>query len=440
MPTVLALVDGEHYPATTRWGLAAARSRGYEVLACVFVGGGEKLPEGGALDLGGVPIERLEADLALGSLIERYGPEAVLDLSDEPVLGYRERMTLAAVTLASGIRYVGPDFTLDPPVTGPRLAVPTVAVIGTGKRTGKTAIAGEAARVTSKAGMRPVIVAMGRGGPPGPEVAEAGSVGLERLLALARGGEHAASDYLEDAVTTGVTTVGARRCGGGLGGSPFVTNAREAAEVAVEAGAGLVILEGSGAAVPPIPWDAGVLVCPVSLPEEYLAGYMGPYRILRSDLIVLTIESGPDTGPEHSTTLTSHVRRLRPDARVVVTEFRPLPLGDVRGKKVFFTTTAPPSSGPSLVSHLEKAFGCRVIGTSHRLADRRGLLDDLEAAPAFEVLLTELKAAAVDVAAERALATGAEVVFVDNRPETREGDGELSDLLLEVAIQASARR
>ena len=52
----------------------------------------------------------------------------VRDLSDEPVLGYRERMELAAVALASGLPYLGSDFRLEPPIAGPPLSAPTVAV------------------------------------------------------------------------------------------------------------------------------------------------------------------------------------------------------------------------------------------------------------------------------------------------------------------------
>jgi len=40
----------------------------------------------------------------------------------------------------------------------------------------------------------------------------------------------------------------------------------------------------------------------------------------------------------------------------------------------------------------------------------------MEAAPAFDVLLVELKAAAVDVAARTAAAVGARMVVCDNRP------------------------
>ena len=231
--TVLALVDGEHYPPTTRWALATARAEGYRVAACLLVGGTEKLAAGGELDLG-VPVERVQEDLAtsLRAAVGRHRPEAVLDLSDEPVLGEPERAVVAAIALSAGVRYLGPDFALEPPFRADPLSVPTMAVIGTGKRTGKTAVAGEAARVAAGAGLDPMIVAMGRGGPPAPQVVEAGSIGLDRLRGLVRAGEHAASDYLEDAVTTGVTTVGARRAGGGLFGGPYVSNVVEAARVA----------------------------------------------------------------------------------------------------------------------------------------------------------------------------------------------------------------
>ena len=60
---------------------------------------------------------------------------------------------------------------------------------------------------------------MGRGGPAEPVVVES-PPSVEDLLALSRAGAHAASDYLEGAALAGVTTVGCRRCGGGLAGTP----------------------------------------------------------------------------------------------------------------------------------------------------------------------------------------------------------------------------
>lgn len=441
---VIVLVDGEHYPPVTRWAIEVARERGFDVVVALLVGGTEKLRADEAIDLGAPAlVVRGDRMSSLGRAIAQYGPEAVLDLSDEPVLGYRERMDLAAVALSAGIPYLGPDFRLDPPLEGPALGAPTLAVIGTGKRTGKTAICGHVARLAARMGLNPIVVAMGRGGPADPEVAEAGSVDLTRLLELERAGRHAASDYLEDALTTGVTTIGARRAGGGLAGAPWASNVREAAELAVARGAGLVILEGSGAAVPPVPWDAGVLVVPAWAPPEYLGGYLGPFRLLLSDLVVLTMGADPDRGSENLSALRSHLRRLHGDARHVVTDFSPVPLADVQGRRVFFLTTAPGAVAERQVRHLESAHGCTVVGWSARLADRAGLMQDLDEADGYDVLLTELKAAAVDVACERALGRGAEVVFVDNRATVVEGDTDLDTVLgsvVEVAMHRGRDR
>jgi cyclic 2,3-diphosphoglycerate synthetase len=436
---ILVLVDGEHYPPVTRWGLAAARTMGHEILAALLVGGVEKLAAGELPDLG-VPVLAAGVDprTALAEAIDELRPEGVLDLSDEPILGYRERMELAAVALVRGVPYLGADFRFDPPIAGPALSAPTIAVIGTGKRTGKTAIAGELARVAARSDRNPVVVAMGRGGPAAPQVAAAGTVTVERLLELVRHGEHAASDYLEDAVTTGVTTIGARRAGGGLAGAPFVSSVRPAAEMAVGLGAGLVVLEGSGSSIPPVPWDAGVLVVPASAPPEYVGGYLGPFRLLLSDLVVVTMADSP-AGLENLPALRFHVQRLRDDARLVVTEFDPHPLADVRGRDVFFTTTAPEAVAARQVSRLEAVHGCRVVGWSARLADRAGLAQDMDGAEAYDVLLTELKAAAVDVACDRALAKGAEVAFVDNRALVVEGDADLP-AALEETIELAERR
>jgi cyclic 2,3-diphosphoglycerate synthetase len=111
----------------------------------------------------------------------------------------------------------------------------------------------------------------------------------------------------------------------------------------------------------------------------------------------------------------------------------------VRGKGAFFTTTAPQAVAAKQVASLEASFGCSVVGWSARLADRSGLMEDLEKAEAYEVLLTELKAAAVDVACERAMERGATVVFVDNRPLAVDAGTNLPDLLAETMDLAVKR-
>jgi cyclic 2,3-diphosphoglycerate synthase len=444
---VIALVDGEHYPSVTRWALASARASGYEVAAALLVGGTEKLDAERRLDLDDVPLIRGRGRpmTELADAIGDHRPDGVLDLSDEPVLSYERRMELICVTLAGGLPYVGPDFRFDPPITDAALPVPTLAVIGTGKRVAKTAVAGHVARLAATEGLAPTVVAMGRGGPPEPVVAGALDVSVEALVARVERGEHAASDFLEDALTAGVPTVGARRAGGGLAGRPFVTNVAAAAAKAVEDGAGLVVLEGSGASLPTVPWDAGILVVPATLPPEHLAGYLGPLRVLLSDLVVFMIGAGPTTGPNNLSTLGAHARRLRADIRVAIAELHPVPLADVREKDAFFATTADPVLAGHLAAQLEDSSGCRVVTVSSNLADRAALEHDLAAAPPFDVLLTELKAAAIDVAARRALDRGAEVVFVDNRPvqaqeaESLGADGDLDGLLSQTLAGAGDR-
>src|SRR5439155_19252665 len=122
----LAVVDGEHYAPVVQDALAELP---YEVVGASLAGGTEKLR--GAYDVGVPLFDTLEEGLARA--------EIVVDLSDEPVLGPRERLLVASRVLAAGLPYVGADFRFDPPVFHP-VEVPSLAVIGTGKRVGKTAV------------------------------------------------------------------------------------------------------------------------------------------------------------------------------------------------------------------------------------------------------------------------------------------------------------
>ncbi|MCJ7831846.1 MAG: 2,3-diphosphoglycerate synthetase, partial [Actinobacteria bacterium] len=181
----------------------------------------------------------------------------------------------------------------------------------------------------------------------------------------------------------------------------------------------------------------GILVVPAGAPPEYLGGYLGPYRLLRSDLVVFTMASGPSFRTENLSELLSHVQRWNPDARIVITDLDPGPMGDVRGKTVFLATTAPPIDAPEQVSRLQSNHGCTVVGWSAALSDRPQLTADLQEAPGFEVLLTELKAAAVDVGVKQAIERGSEVVFLDNRPVAIDGETDVDDAIrwaLELAI------
>jgi cyclic 2,3-diphosphoglycerate synthetase len=166
------VIDGEHYAPVVRDALGELP---YDVVAAVLVGGTEKLRGG---DDYGVPLTA-----SVEEAVAAYGPEIVLDLSDEPVLGPPARFRLAARVLALGLPYVGADFRLEPP-RFEQLGTPSIAVIGTGKRVGKTAVTGHVARVLAR-GRRVVVVAMGRGGPPEPELVEVPPT-VDDLLARSR--------------------------------------------------------------------------------------------------------------------------------------------------------------------------------------------------------------------------------------------------------------
>jgi len=151
----------------------------------------------------------------------------------------------------------------------------------------------------------------------------------------------------------------------------------------------------------------------------------------------------PHAGLENTSALRSHVQRLRGDVRLIVTRFEPHPLDDVRGRDVFFTTTARGAAAKGQIASLEAAHGCRVVGWSDNLADRARLTQDMDGAQRYEVLLTELKAAAIDIACPKALERGADVVFVDNRAVVVEGDTDIRTALqgtIDLARQRRAKR
>ena len=386
----LAIIDGEHYLPVVRDALAALP---YEVAAVWLAGGTEKLV--GGEDYGAPLVSELEAGIA------EHEPEIVIDLSDEPVLGPRERFRIASRVLALGLPYQGVDFRFDPPRFEP-FSLPSLAVIGTGKRVGKTAVTGHLARLLARE-RDVVVVAMGRGGPPEPEVAEP-RPSLERLLELSREGRHAASDYLETAALAGVPTIGCRRCGGGLAGSPGESNVLEGAALAAERGADLVVFDGSGAAIPPVEVGARVLVTSSSQPVEVVTGYLNAYRILISDLVVVT--GGADEP------LLEAIAAVK-DVPVVPVELRPRPVEPVAGRRVAFFSTAPEAVHDTLAAHLAEQHGAEVVYVSGNLARREALRAELEQVDA-DIYLVEIKAAAIDVVAETALARGRKLVFADN--------------------------
>jgi cyclic 2,3-diphosphoglycerate synthase len=355
----VALIDGEHLPEVVRDALAELP---YQWVGAILVGGSEKL--------------RGDADYGV-PLLEGFGDaELVVDLSDEPVLGPEERFRWASRALAAGLPYLGADFRFDPPRYA-EFDVPSIAVIGAGKRVGKTAVAAHLAALLARE-RDVVIVAMGRGGPREPELVE-GRPTVDDLVALSRTGRHAASDHFELAAISGLPTIGCRRAGGGLAGQVFVSNVADGARLAAERAPDLVVFDSSGTAIPPVAVDRRVLVVG---PSHDLDSYLNTYRRLVSDLVVAV---GCDVEGAIS-------------ARI---ELRPLE--PIEGRVAVFT------AGGAGTDHL----AADVVHVSRNLGDRVALTAELEHVDA-ETYLIEVKGAAIDVVAEHALARGRHVVIAAN--------------------------
>ncbi|HET9324057.1 MAG TPA: hypothetical protein VFO03_09275 [Gaiellaceae bacterium] len=418
MSRALALIDGEHYAPVIRDALAGIP---HEIVGALFVGGTEKLVGG---DDYGVPVVHEFAEA-----VERFEPEVAVDVSDEPVLGPRERFRLASRFLALGIDYEGADFTLRAPEYEP-FDLPSFAVIGTGKRLGKTAVTGYAARLLAN-DRELVVVSMGRGGPAEPQVADLQPT-VDDLLQLARAGEHAASDYLETAALAGVPTIGCRRAGGGLAGASWTSTVAEGARLALAREPELVIFDGSGAAIPPIAVRRRLLVVGAHQPLELAVGYLNAYRILVSDLVVLTMAENGSRYAE----LASAIREVK-DVPVVPVVLRPRPVEPVEGLRVAFFTTADESAAERLERHLRDEHGAAHVAVSCNLARRGPLRGDVERADA-DVFLVEIKAAAVDVVCEAAAERGIRVVFADNDVLPLDGRSSLDDELRALADLAPA--
>ncbi len=133
---------------------------------------------------------------------------------------------------------------------------------------------------------------------------------------------------------------------------------------------------------------------------------LNAYRVLVSDLVV-------DTGGADR----AAIREIA-DVPVVAAELRLRPSEPLGGRRTAVFTT-----GPAPVDGLD----ADVVHVSRNLARRDALREELEHVEA-EVYLVELKAAAVDVVAETALAHGARVVLAANDVVSDELDERVLEL------------
>lgn len=377
---MLCLVDGEHYLPVTKEAIDTLNKLEHiDIAACVFIGGTEKLrddSEDSYSEKLGVPVQfAKDKDIPYDLIVEmirQYDIDSVMDLSDEPILDYPKRFKIACKILNEGITYEGPDFKFEPTTQYEIMEKPSITILGTGKRIGKTAVSGFVSRLIDKNGYEPCVIAMGRGGPEEPEIVhgEKLEINAEFLLEQSEKGVHAASDHWEDALMSRILTIGCRRCGGGMAGEVFLTNMKQGAKLANEVDSKFAIFEGSGAAIPPIKTDKKIALIGANQPIENLTTYFGPYRVGLGNLVILTMCEEPMADRDKIKAIEDFVAEVNPDATVISTVFRPKPLGDLTGKKVLFATTAPEDVKDTLVAYLEDNYRCEVIGTTAHLSNR----------------------------------------------------------------------
>jgi cyclic 2,3-diphosphoglycerate synthetase len=200
-----------------------------------------------------------------------------------------------------------------------------------------------------------------------------------------------------------------------------VSNVLEGVALAAARNPGLMICDGSGAALPPVAADRRLLVASAVQGADLVTGYLNAYRILVSDLVVLTMADA------QARELRRRVQEVK-SLPVVACELRLRPLEPLAGRR-----TAVFTAGATDTGHLD----ARVVHVSPRLADRSALREELERVDA-DVYLVEIKAAGIDVVADTARTRGAAVVFADNEAVPLPGEPDL-DAELRGLVESAVR-
>jgi len=323
------LIDGEHYPAVNYDAISLLKKHFTgSISGIIFLGGTEKLVIDNPENFYGhnvFMIKKLDSDFL--KALQLFKPDIVYDLSDEPVVNHEIRMKIASYCFTERCSYMGPDFYFEYEPKLLKTTVKSVGIIGTGKRIGKTAVSSYIANLLSEK-QKVCIIAMGRGGPKKPEVIRKKNTDLnpEFLLEISRKGMHASSDYIEDAFFANADTVGCRRCGGGFGGKFFLSNIKDGIKAAEALNPQIIIIEGSGASIPPVNTDFNICVIGGNQAWDGIVGYLGIYRILISDFIFLTICEDPPSKKENIDNLVSQIKKIKQQAKIIKSVFRPEPV------------------------------------------------------------------------------------------------------------------
>ena len=246
-------------------------------------------------------------------------------------------------------------------------AGPKLAVIGTGKRTGKTAAGRALGHAAARARGDPVIVCMGRGGPAEPRLAEPrarpGGPDRDRASAASTPPPTTSRTRCSPACARSAAAAWAA----GSPAQPAESNVVAGAALAASLDPGAILFEGSGACIPPVAVDRTVCVVGAGAAEPF-----AEYRLVRADLVL----------PRG---------RERARGRSAL-QLRPEPAEPRAGRR---------ARGAVHHRRADRCEGVEPLVVSTNLGRRAALAGDLEraAAEGCDLYLTELKAAAIDTVA-----------------------------------------
>ncbi len=422
MRRAVFIIDGEHYmPVLVESIARIERDLDVEAVGAVFLGTAEKIGGEEAIASLDLPVFTAQEPLAsLREAIRCYSPDMVIDLSDEPHMSLAMRMRVAAEVLSAGLEYLGADFRFERKAFT-RVRRRSFAVFSVAKRAGKTAVCCTIARILKSVGEEPIIFTMSRGGPAEPVVVRPSErLTPERLLELAKTGLHAAADHYENAIFSGVATIGARRAGGGFSGVPFYTNVQDAIRTAGKMRCSAYVFEGSGSDAPPVEGPARVVLLLANMNPAALREPFNPPRLRSSRIALIMRAEEPFATRKEVNVLKERILEANPRLLVCAAVLRPhLAAPPPEGSRVVVASTAPEPTHLRLKEDLERAYGLEVVGITGALTNRKRLAAELRTLfkekPSH--LVTELKAAAVEVGIRSALARGVEVCLLENRPQ-----------------------
>jgi hypothetical protein len=314
----------------------------------------ERLPEGFMLE---VPfVVEASASAAVKRAAAEFSPRALVDLTESDL---EYRFSWANEALQLGLEVHGADFRLWPPALRKRDA-PTVTFVGAGPGVGKTA-----ALLTFldavKGRYKAAAVVLDLGGPTYPEIVEAGGAPAtaERLLSFHRDGRAIGGDHYLIAAARGVPAVGCSFAGTGLTGVPLNSLLGDAFVFAAEAGGELVVVEGSGRAMPPTAGVSCFLVNERTDPES-LRAFPFVYQLRRATAVIAT---GFERSPPPKALERLHVaaRAVNEKASWAYGWMVATPAGETRFREALVVTARPEDGREGLAAHWRKKIGGAVI-------------------------------------------------------------------------------